>query len=133
MSSPPFGLSSQRRQELRVAFHAFDKNKTGKLDVNEMKYLLKSIGVCLSRREQKALEADNTPSPIIVCVYFFFGAAEYADRGEFDYEDLLTIGQVVYNDVAIERALVLALRKLAPKGSKTVPRTVLRDMLLDLG
>ncbi|CDJ35112.1 Protein Abca14, related [Eimeria mitis] len=115
MSGPPFGLSSQRRKELQVAFHAFDKDKTGKLDVNEMKYLLKSIGVCLSRREQKALEA------------------EFADRGEFDFEDLLTIGQVVYNDVAIERALVLALRKLTPKGAKTVSRTVLRDMLLNLG
>ncbi|CDI79573.1 troponin c, isotype gamma., putative [Eimeria acervulina] len=115
MSGTPYGLSSQRRQELRTAFHAFDKNKTGKLDVGEMKYLLKSIGVCLTRREQRALEA------------------EFADRGEFDYEDLLTIGQVVYNDVAIENALVLALRKLTPKGAKTVPRTVLRDMLLNLG
>lgn len=99
---------------MRVAFHAFDKDKTGKLDVTEMKYLLKSIGVCLTRREEKALEA------------------EYADRGEFDYEDLLSIGQVVYNDVAIERALVLALRKIAP-GSKTVPREALREMLLNLG
>ncbi|KAL8453367.1 hypothetical protein Emag_001883 [Eimeria magna] len=115
MSRTPFGLSSQRREELRVAFHAFDKDKTGKLDVGEMKYLLKSIGVCLSRREQRALEA------------------EFAERGEFDYEDLLTIGQVVYNDVAIERALVLALRKLAPQGAKTVPRNVLREHLLNLG
>ncbi|XP_026190568.1 myosin regulatory light chain [Cyclospora cayetanensis] len=115
MSSTPFGLSAQRRAELRVAFHAFDKDKTGKLDINEIKYLLKSIGVCLTKREQKALEA------------------EFADRGEFDYEDLLALGQVVYNDVAIERALVLALRKLSPPGAKTVPRTLLRDMLLNLG
>lgn len=50
---------SLQREELRVAFHAFDKNKTGKLDVGEMKYLLKSIGVCLTRREQKALEAGG--------------------------------------------------------------------------
>lgn len=184
----PFALNLQR-QELRTAFHAFDKNKTGKLDVGEMKYLLKSIGVCLTRREQRALEAGageiisknstsyNLPtlqkanlfylslefrilwwSPSICssaiwvvgfrinvfvfatvfkrwsfCVFALAAAAEFADRGEFDYEDLLTIGQVVYNDVAIENALVLALRKLTPKGAKTVPRTVLRDMLLNLG
>lgn len=183
----------RQREELRGAFHAFDKDKTGKLDVNEMKYLLKSIGVCLSRREQKALEAGKNDvfnyfvkipdysrkvcytcvcmslclpwrfRPFLLlppcCVYFctvaqgdsastpFCGhmqltcsggrcvlaLSEFADRGEFDYEDLLTIGQVVYNDVAIERALVLALRRLAPSGAKSVPRGALRELLLNLG
>lgn len=45
----------------------------------------------------------------------------------------MTIGQVVYNDVAIEKALVLALRRLASPGSQTVPRSVLREHLLNMG
>lgn len=59
--------------------------------------------------------------------------SEYRERGNFDLDDLMTIGQVVYNDVAIEKALVLALRRLAPPGSQTVPRNVLREHLLNLG
>lgn len=79
-------------------------------------------------------QTSPTQLSLTVCVLFsVLTPPEYADRGEFDYEDLLTIGQVVYNDVAIERALVLALRKLTPPGAKSVPRAVLRDMLLNLG
>lgn len=62
-----------------------------------------------------------------------FTCLESRERGHFSYEDLLLVAQVVYNDVAIERGLVKALRQICPKGAKEIPTKTLREYLLKLG
>ncbi|PHJ22856.1 troponin isotype gamma [Cystoisospora suis] len=111
----PFNLSRQRRAELRQAFDEVDKKKLGYLSLERFVYLLKSIGVNISNRDLMAITAESR------------------ERGHFSYEDLLLVAQVVYNDVAIERGLVKALRQICPKGAKEIPVKTLREYLLKLG
>ncbi|KYK62946.1 putative troponin c, isotype gamma [Toxoplasma gondii TgCatPRC2] len=115
MFTTPFNLSRQRRAELKGAFDEFDTKKTGYLSLNRFVFLLKSIGVNISRRDLLAITAENR------------------ERGDFSFEDFMTVASVVYNDVAIERGLVQALRQICPKGSKTVSTAILREHLLKLG
>ncbi|CBZ56229.1 putative troponin c, isotype gamma [Neospora caninum Liverpool] len=111
----PFSLSRQRRAELRHAFDEFDTKKAGHLSLDRFIFLLKSIGVNISRRDLLAITAENR------------------ERGDFSFEDLMSVASVVYNDVAIERGLVDALRQICPKNSKTIPTASLREHLLKLG
>ncbi|KAF8820347.1 putative troponin c, isotype gamma [Cardiosporidium cionae] len=108
-------LSKQRRVELKTAFALFDKNKNGKIDGKQMLYLLKSIGVKIDSRDEKAL------------------ILEHGERGDFTYEDLLTVGEVVYNDVQIESTVVEALRELHPSTNESIPVKMLRELLLKIG
>ncbi|PFH31475.1 putative troponin c, isotype gamma [Besnoitia besnoiti] len=111
----PFNLSRQRRVELRQAFDDLDTKKIGYLSLERFVFLLKSIGVNISKRDLLAVTAENQ------------------ERGDFSFEDLLLVAQVVYNDVAIERGLLKALRQICPKGAKAIPTATLREYLLKLG
>ena len=55
-------LSEDQRQELREAFELFDADKTGTIDIHELKVLMRALGFDVKKNDVLKLvyEADNT-------------------------------------------------------------------------
>lgn len=54
-------LSEDQRQELREAFELFDADKTGTIDIHELKVLMRALGFDVKKNDVLKLvhEADN--------------------------------------------------------------------------
>ena len=62
----PAGLSEEVVEEIREAFHLFDANKSGSIDLRELKAAMRALGFDVSKEEMKAilhqLGKDTSPS-----------------------------------------------------------------------
>ncbi|EEA04896.1 uncharacterized protein CMU_039650 [Cryptosporidium muris RN66] len=91
-----------------------DREKTGRINDTKLIHMLKSIGVKLSRRDLLAI------------------SAEVRERGEYTVDDILKIGEVVYNDEVIAKDLVDALLFISG-GRDIISASELRRYLLLTG
>lgn len=110
-------LSKHKRQELKIAFDAFDVKRTGALTASQMGRLLRTIGVTMTRRDTKALNDEARL------------------RGPFSFQDLLNTAETVYSNEAIVEGLFTALKakEMDPSGQGLVPVNKLRERLWRLG
>ncbi|ORM40193.1 Triosephosphate isomerase [Babesia sp. Xinjiang] len=102
------------RQELEYAFRLFDTRRKGSLSFSELKRLLSSIGINLSRRELSYLQMEEDI------------------RGTFVLEDVLALGASFYSDTAIRERLVQAFDAHFP-GQDAVSRNELEALLIKMG
>ncbi|KAH8584000.1 troponin c [Cryptosporidium sp. chipmunk genotype I] len=108
------GLSKSRIDELRQFFKIVDRDKTGKVSEEKIIHMLNAIGVQLTRRDKLAIKAESN------------------ERGFYTVEDLIKIGEVVYNDRVIARDLVESLQSISD-GKDTISSVELRKHLLNIG
>ncbi|TRY51714.1 EF-hand domain containing protein [Cryptosporidium tyzzeri] len=76
--------------------------------------MLNAIGVQLTKRDKLAIKAESS------------------ERGLYTVDDLIKIGEVVYNDRVIARDLVESLQSISD-GKDTISSTELRKHLLNIG
>ena len=70
-------LSEDQKQELREAFDLFDADKTGSIDLHELKVLMRALGFEVKKPEVVKLVNDIDPS----------------NSGSIDYEQFLEISK----------------------------------------
>ncbi|KAF7457343.1 putative troponin c, isotype gamma [Cryptosporidium felis] len=108
------GLSKPRVDELRQFFKVVDREKRGKVSEEKLIHMLNAIGVQLTKRDKLALKAESQ------------------ERGMYTVDDLLKIGEVVYNDRVIANDLEDSL-KFISEGKETINSADLRKCLLRMG
>ncbi|GBE58803.1 Pb-reticulocyte binding protein [Babesia ovata] len=102
------------RQELEYAFRLFDTRRKGSLTFLELKSLLTSIGISLTRNELSYLQMEEDI------------------RGGFILEDLYALATSVYTDGVIRQRLAQSLEAHFPKQER-VSRKDLEPLLYKLG
>ncbi|KAL3128116.1 hypothetical protein CHM_5g2160 [Cryptosporidium hominis] len=108
------GLSKPRIDELRQFFKIVDRDKTGKISEEKIIHMLNAIGVQLTKRDKLGIKAESN------------------ERGLYTVDDLIKIGEVVYNDRVIARDLVESLQSISD-GKDTISSAELRKHLLNIG
>lgn len=116
--SDPFNLSKQRLEELRLAWSEVKwlrKIKTDKFNLKEFLFVLKTLGIDMSKRDMWILQQ------------------EYQMRGSFRFEDLVHVGSIAWTEEALEESLLTALEVLDPQRTGNVGVYDLRQLLYKLG
>ncbi|KAK9172599.1 hypothetical protein CmeUKMEL1_13565 [Cryptosporidium meleagridis] len=108
------GLSKPRIDELRQFFKIVDRDKAGKVSEEKIIHMLNAIGVQLTKRDKLAIKAESS------------------ERGLYTVDDLIKIGEVVYNDRVIAKDLVESLQSISD-GKDTISSVELRKHLLNIG
>ncbi|KAJ1608857.1 hypothetical protein OJ253_1766 [Cryptosporidium canis] len=108
------GLSKPRIDELRQFFRIVDREKTGRVSEEKIIHMLNAIGVQLTKRDKLAIRAESS------------------ERGTYSVQDLIKIGEVVYNDRVIARDLIQSLLSISD-GKDTISSSELKKHLLKIG
>lgn len=102
--------------------------------------MLNSIGVQLTRRDKLAIRAGMFFMFLPLFLLFLFNdeliyllfISESDERGYYTVQDLIKIGEVVYNDRVIARDLVESLLSVSG-GKDTISSSELKKRLLNVG
>ncbi|KAH8740088.1 hypothetical protein FG386_000915 [Cryptosporidium ryanae] len=108
------GLSKPRIDELRQFFKVVDRERTGKISEEKLIHMLNAMGVQLTKRDKIAIRAESQ------------------ERGMYTLDDILKIGEVVYNDKVIANDLINSLLCIT-NGKDVINCSELRKNLLKIG
>ncbi|KAK6588807.1 hypothetical protein RS030_2282 [Cryptosporidium xiaoi] len=108
------GLSKPRIDELKQFFKVVDRERTGKISEEKLIHMLNAMGVQLTKRDKLAIRAESH------------------ERGMYTLDDVLKIGEVVYNDRVIANDLISSLFYITD-GKDTISCNELRRNLLKVG
>jgi len=98
-------LTEDQKQELREAFELFDANKTGSIDLHELKVLMRALGFDVKKPEVvKMVHGNSQHIPIrkliIISIdnvfyfaFFFVADVDPSNVGSVDYEQFLEISK----------------------------------------
>lgn len=128
---------------MRQFFKIVDREKTGKVSEEKIIHMLNAMGVQLSRRDKLAIRAGEFSPPHLLLVLLLDSEvdlhflkllfiSESEERGYYTVQDLIKIGEVVYNDRVIARDLVESLRSISD-GKDTISSSELKKHLLNIG
>mmetsp|Transcript_19092 Transcript_19092/g.30272 ORF Transcript_19092/g.30272 Transcript_19092/m.30272 type:complete len:234 (-) Transcript_19092:67-768(-) len=110
-------LGTQQLDQLKVAFNLFDKDHNGRIDLNELQTVLKTLGQNMSKEETEEM----------------MSSVDINDDGEIDYEEFV---QMMENRMFLPSNTMEyqdAFKFFDKNGDGFIDFTELKDVLLSLG